>query len=108
MFNCPLGEISNHVVGKKTLSDLYDECRSIAKFNGYIISDLETENVLKNIMTPGSLIKASMLRDIEKKGFTEHEEIFGDLIAEAEKFSFDCPILKACYLRMKIYKENLN
>ena len=58
MFNCPLGEISNHAVGIKTLSDLYDECRSIAKFNGYIISDLETENVLKNIMIPGSLIKA--------------------------------------------------
>jgi len=35
-------------------------------------------------------------------------EIFGDLIAEAEKFNLDCPILKACYLRMKIYKENLN
>ena len=49
-----------------------------------------------------------MLRDIEKKGFTEHEEIFGDLITEAEKFNLDCPILKACYLRMKIYKENLN
>ena len=108
LFNCPLGEISNHAVGKKTLADLYDECRSIAKFNGFIISDFETENVLKNIMTPGTLIKASMLRDIEKKSFTEHEEIFGDLISEAEKFNFDCPILKACYLRMKIYKENLN
>ena len=64
LFNCPLGEISEHAVGKNTLSDLYDECRSIAKFNGYIISDLETENVLKKIMTPGSLIKASMLRDL--------------------------------------------
>ena len=30
------------------------------------------------------------------------------IIAEAEKFNLDCPILKACYLRMKIYKENLN
>ena len=59
-------------------------------------------------MTPGSLIKASMLRDIEKKGFTEHEEIFGELITEAEKFNLDSPILKACYLKMKIYKENLN
>ena len=108
LFNCSLGEISNHAVGKKTLADLYDECRSIAKFNGFIISDFETENILKNIMTPGSLIKASMLRDVEKKGFTEHEEIFGDLISEAEKFNFDCPILKACYLRMKIYRENLN
>ena len=108
LFNCPLGEISNHAVGKKTLADLYDECKSIAKFNGFTISDFETENILKNIMTPGSPIKASMLRDVEKKGFTEHEEIFGDLISEAEKFNFDCPILKACYLRMKIYRANLN
>ena len=108
LFNCPLGEISKHAVGQKTLTDLYDECRSIAKFNGFIISKFETENVLENIMTPGSLIKASMLRDIEKKSFTEHEEIFGDLILEAEKFNFDCPILKTCYLRMKIYRENLN
>ena len=107
LFNCPLGEISNHEVGKKTLSDLYNECRSIAKFNGFTISDLETKNVLKNIMTPGSLIKASMLRDIEKKAPTEHEEIFGDLISEAEKFDFNCPILKSCYLRMKIYEDSL-
>ena len=108
LFNCPLGEISNHAVGKKTLTGLYDECRSIAKFNSFIISDLETENILKNIMTPGSLIKASMLRDIEKKSYTEHEEIIGDLILEAKKFNFDCPILNACYLRMKIYRENFN
>ena len=60
---------------------------------------------LNNITAPGSPIKASMQRDVEKKSRTEHEEIFGHLIAKAQENNFDCPILTACYLRMKVYEE---
>jgi ketopantoate reductase len=48
-----------------------------------------------------------MQRDVEKNAFTEHEEIFGDLISKAKNYNFDSPILTSCYLKMKLYKEKL-
>ncbi len=107
LFSSTLGEISNHEVGKKTLIDLYEECRSIAKLNGFTIEDDEVNNVLNNITAEGSLIKASMQRDVEKNAFTEHEEIFGHLISKAQNYNFYSPILTSCYLKMKLYKEKL-
>ena len=107
LFGSTLGEISNHEVGKKTLTDLYKECRSIAEFYGYTLDHNESNNVLKNIMIKDSPIKASMQRDVEKNAFTEHEEIFGHLISKAQNYNFDNPILTSCYLKMKIYKEKL-
>ena len=107
LFGSTLGEISNHEVGKKTLTDLYKECRSIAEFNGYTLDDNESNNVLKNIMIKDSPIKASMQRDVEKNAFTEHEEIFGHLISKSKNYNFDSPILTSCYLKMKLYKEKL-
>ncbi len=107
LFGSTLGEISNHEVGKKTLTDLYKECRSIAEFNGYTLDDNESNNVLKNITLRDSPIKASMQRDVEKNAFTEHEEIFGHLISKAQNYNFGSPILTSCYLKMKLYKEKL-
>ncbi len=107
LFGSTLGEISNHEVGKKTLTDLYKECRSIAEFNGYTIEDDEANSVLNNITFRDSPIKASMQRDVEKNAFTEHEEIFGHLISKAQNYNFDSPILTSCYLKMKLYKEKL-
>ncbi|MDC0134884.1 hypothetical protein OAI36_02410 [Alphaproteobacteria bacterium] len=46
-----------------------------------------------------------MLRDIEKKSLTEHEEIFGDLIVAGNKYNVNCPILMSSYIKMKIYQE---
>ena len=107
LFSSTLGEISNHEVGKKTLIDLYMECRSIAKLNGFKIDDNEANSVLNNITAEGSLIKASMQRDVEKNAFTEHEEIFGHLISKAQNYNFDTRILTSCYLKMKLYYEKL-
>ena len=56
---------------------------------------------------PGSPIKASMQRDVEKKSYTEHEEIFGHLIAKAQENNLDCPILSSCYIKMKVYEEKI-
>jgi len=50
---------------------------------------------------------ASMQRDVEKNSFTEHEQIFGDLITKGKKYNFDCPILMSCYVRMNVYQRNL-
>ena len=107
LFSSTIGEISNHEVGKKTLINLYNECKSIAKLNGFTIDDNEANNVLNNITVEGSPIKASMQRDVEKNAFTEHEEIFGHLISKAQNYNFDSPILMSCLLRMKLYHEKL-
>ena len=108
LFSCSLGDIVKHDFGPKILADLYNECRSIAKSCGYVIEDEEAKNIIKSITTPGSPIKASMQRDVEKKSFTEHEEIFGNLISKAQLYDIECPILMSCYIRMKVYQDILN
>ena len=108
LFSCSLGDIVKHDFGPKILADLYNECRSIAKSCGYVIEDEEAKNIIKSITTPGSPIKASMQRDVEKKSFTEHEEIFGNLISKAQLYDIECPILMSCYIKMKVYQDKLN
>jgi ketopantoate reductase len=49
-----------------------------------------------------------MQRDVEKNSYTEHEEIFGDLISKANVNKIECPILMSCYIKMKVYQETLN
>ena len=108
LFGCSLGDIVKHNFGEKIISDLYKECRLIAESYGYTIEDEEANNIVKSITAPGSPIKASMQRDVEKNSFTEHEEIFGDLISKANINKIECPILMSCYIKMKVYQETLN
>jgi 2-dehydropantoate 2-reductase len=108
LFGCSLGDIVKHNFGEKIISDLYKECRLIAESYGYTIEDEEANNIVKSITAPGSPIKASMQRDVEKNSFTEHEEIFGDLISKANVNKIECPILMSCYVKMKVYQETLN
>ena len=107
LFSCSLGEIVKSDFGKKIIVDLFNECRSIAKLYKYDYEDSEADVILKTITTSGSPIKASMQRDVEKKSFTEHEQIFGDLINKGKKYNFECPILTSCYVRMNVYQETV-
>ena len=108
LFGCSLGDIVKHNFGEKIISDLYKECRLIAEYDGYKIKDEEANNIVKSITAPGSPIKASMQRDVEKNSFTEHEQIFGNLISKAKTNKIECPILMSCYIKMKVYQEKLN
>ena len=107
LFSCSLGEIVKSDFGKQIIIDLFNECRSIAKLYKYDYEDSEADIILKTITTPGSPIKASMQRDVEKNFFTEHEQIFGDLITKGKKYNFECPILTSCYVRMNVYQETV-
>ena len=107
LFSCSLGDIVKNDFGKKIIIDLFNECRSIAQLYKYDYEDSEADIILKTITISGSQIKASMQRDVEKNSFTEHEQIFGDLITKGEKYNFDCHILMSCYVRMNVYQRNL-
>ena len=86
---------------------MFNECRSIAKLYEFNFEDSEVDTILKTITISSSPIKASMQRDVEKKSFTEHEQIFGDLITKGQKYNFECPILMSCYIRMNVYQGTL-
>ena len=107
LFSCSLGEIVRNDFGKKIIIDLFNECRSIAKLYEFNFEDSEVDTILKTITSSSSPIKASMQRDVEKKSFTEHEQIFGDLIIKGQKYNFECPILMSCYIRMNVYQGTL-
>ena len=52
----------------------------------------------------GSVLEASMLRDIERGGPTEAEFTLGDLIARARKAGIDAHCLRLAYSHMQAYE----
>ena len=62
---------------------LFDECAAIAAANGFTPSADHVERTRKALTEPGSLMTASMLRDIEAGAPIEAGHILGDLLRRA-------------------------
>jgi 2-dehydropantoate 2-reductase len=59
---------------------LLDECAAIAAEQGFALSAAALERYRATFTAPGSLLTASMLRDIERGAPIEAEQIIGDLL----------------------------
>lgn len=63
---------------------LLDECAAIAARTGYPPSESFMQRNRALLTTPGSVLAASMYRDIERGGRTEGDHIIGDLLRRGE------------------------
>jgi 2-dehydropantoate 2-reductase len=62
------------------------------------------ERSLATMTAAGSLLTASMLRDIESGGRTEADQILGDLLQRRKSKSPGLSILALTYLHLKAYE----
>jgi 2-dehydropantoate 2-reductase len=81
---------------------LFEECSAIAAKNGYAPHPVIGERVRKMLTAPGSTLTASMLRDVESHGKTEHEHVLGDLFARGQ--GTRAPVLEICLAHMRAYE----
>jgi 2-dehydropantoate 2-reductase len=81
---------------------LFEECSAIAAKNGYAPHPVIGERVRKMLTAPGSTLTASMLRDVESHGKTEHEHVLGDLFARSQ--GTRAPVLEICLAHMRAYE----
>ena len=82
---------------------LLDECAAIAAAEGFPPRPPFLERVRATLTTPGSLMTASMLRDIEAGKRVESEAILGDLLRRAARAA-DPSLLRVAYAHVKAYE----
>ena len=81
-----------------------DECIAIATANSYAPpSDLIAWD-RKRVTLPGSDLTSSMYRDMTKNAAVEADHIIGDLLARGEAHNAPAPLLRATYVRLKVYE----
>jgi len=90
--------------GAPLASKLLDECAATAAAAGYAPSDESVTSARTIFTTPGSALKASMLRDIERGGRTECEHLLGDLLRRGPFVDRADSLLRAAYVHVAAYE----
>jgi 2-dehydropantoate 2-reductase len=101
LMRAALGDIAT-AGGTDIALALFEECSAIAAKNGYAPHPVIGERVRKMLTAPGSTLTASMLRDVESHGKTEHEHVLGDLFARSQ--GTRAPVLEICLAHMRAYE----
>lgn len=84
---------------------LLAECGSIARANGFAPRPSATARALTVLTEAGSVITASMLRDIENGAAIEADQIIGDLISRGHnKHQVAMSMLRVVYAHLKTYE----
>jgi 2-dehydropantoate 2-reductase len=89
--------------------DLLEECRSIAASAGFTPRAEFLEQTRGIITAPGSLLSASMLRDIDDGAPIEADHILGDLVRRGNRvLNADRSLLRLAYMHLKAYESRRN
>jgi 2-dehydropantoate 2-reductase len=102
LMRASVGEIVATPDGAKLLRRAYAEAAAIAAANGHALASAVREEADAIFSTPGSSLKASMLRDLERGARTEAEHVLGDLLARGA--GVDTPLLAAACAHMRAYE----
>jgi len=90
--------------GADSAAKIYEECAQIAAENGFPPGEQARQISIKSQTTSGSLLTASMLRDIESHRQTEVDQILGDLLRRRQKPSNGLSILEMAHLHVMAYE----
>ena len=82
---------------------LFEECAAIAEQQGHPPGPATVQLIRATITAPGSVMTASMLRDIENNGPVEADHIIGDLMSRGEATS-NLSLLRVAYAHLKAYE----
>lgn len=99
-----IGEIVATSEGVDLIRRLHAECAEAARAGGHPIATDAIAAAEGVLLAPGSPLKASMLRDLERGSRTEAEHILGDLRARAQSCAIDTPLLSAALAHLRIYE----
>ena len=81
-----------------------DECIAIANANGYAPPPDLIAWDRRRVTLPGSDLTSSMYRDMTKNAPVEADHVIGDLLARGEAHNVATPLLRATYVRLKVYE----
>jgi 2-dehydropantoate 2-reductase len=84
---------------------LLDECAAVAAHQGFLPRPEFLDRISRMLTAPGSLLTASMLRDIERGAPIEADHIIGDLLRRAGAEAGDpTPLLRIACAHVQAYE----
>ena len=107
LFNATIGEIASTEHGIAFISDLHDECITIAKSEKIQVNDDDLAQQRRFLSDKKSTWSSSMRRDMVNKSKIECAHIFLELINIADKNNVECPSLKTVMINGEIYMRSL-
>lgn len=93
--------------GRAVMTELYDECLSVARAEGFPPDDADMSPYEKSLLETGSPLTASMLRDIVNGFHTEADHIVGDMLARARQHDIPAPILRLAYTHLQCHEATV-
>ena len=100
-----IGDIVAAPEGRAFIEGLIEENRTVAQGSGFGPRDKVFAGARATLTQDGSLMTASMLRDIENGARIEADHIVGDLIARAEATGIATPLLARVFTHLKTYES---
>ena len=107
LFNATIGEIASTEHGIAFITDLHDECITIAKSEKIKVNDDDLAQQRRFLSDKKSTWSSSMRRDMVNKSKIECAHIFLELINIADKNNVECPSLKTVMINGEIYMRSL-
>ena len=106
LMRATIGDICSSPGGTDYMLGVLDECRAIAVAEGYTVREESFKRSRDMLTASGSLLTASMLRDIERNGPIEADHIVGDLLerGRVHGISGSDSFLKVAYTHLKAYE----
>jgi 2-dehydropantoate 2-reductase len=108
LMRAPVGNIVHADGGAKFMTNLFDECVAIAGANGYPPQPKALDFARKLLIDPQSTMSASMLRDIQRGGQIEADQIVGDIIRRGHERGVATRLLDIAYLHLQAYQNGLS
>ena len=99
-----IGVVLQTVGGEAFVSGLLGECAAVAQAAGHALSESQLATCRKQLSEPGSVLAASMLRDIERGSATEAEHTLGDMVSRAGSYGLASPCLRLAYSHLQAYE----
>ncbi len=94
LMRAPVGAIVAADEGEALMTEMLQECRTIAAACGHAPDALFIAETLAMLTQRGSPGTASMLRDIQRGARTEYEHIVGDMLMRAREAKIAVPLLR--------------
>ena len=107
LMRAALGDILAVPGGERVIRGIFAECQEIAAHNGHRPRGAFLTHAESTLTTAGSTLTASMLRDIERGGSIEADQIVGDLLARRSARAATpgvMPLLETAYAALKAYE----
>lgn len=97
--------------GETLILQLLDECIAIAASHGHPPAPASVGQMRAMLTTAGSPLKASMLRDIERRSRIEADHVVGDLLKRAPtdlRAGTGLSMLEMAFCQLKVYEATLD